>query len=97
MIMQYQILENYHRRGKKVWVTIKVSDFGTLTNKQGIEYDESYIWATLIYKDDKFNLLTDTVRSHDSYPIAEDLDLCSIERLVNESELEKKVLKIIKK
>lgn len=93
--LNYHILDKYNRRGKKIWVTIEISGFGTL-KRDDIEYDKSYAWVAFLYDGEKFNLLKETLSTHINYPIPESLDLTKIEELVNQSKVAEKVRKLIK-
>lgn len=67
--MKYEILDTYKRRGTKVNITCKAVLNKTMKDSEGEEYDETYSWLYIEYKDGKWIL--DDFYYHEDYPIPE--------------------------
>lgn len=90
--MDYTIMEDYHRKGKKVWITVKITGFGVLFNRDGESYEKSFAWAEMKCDEGKFSVNNESVRVHEEYPVPERIDSLIIEKIFNESKIAKKIL-----
>lgn len=94
--MKYKILDNYNRRGERIWITLELSDFGTRVTDDGEDYTKSYVSIGFDLTDSQFTYIDDNIVMNDTYPVPEELDRKFILELIKSSSVAQKALKQLK-
>ncbi|MFK3936645.1 hypothetical protein ACI2JA_03895 [Alkalihalobacillus sp. NPDC078783] len=94
--MKYKVLDNYNRRGKRIWIALELSDFGVMHTNDGEDYTESYVSIGFELIDGKFTYIDEDIVMNDTYPVSEELDREHILEILNSSTVAQKALKQIK-